>query len=248
MEAAVQSLCNAGTQLNADFLRIEPQTGASEAVLREQGAVRIGEVDPQFTRIVDLAQSEAALRDALTSGHRNGINGTKRRGIHIRQTDAKADFNEFLRMLHETAAHSGVRFWPDDYYRILIKTLGEAGVAKLYMAEAEGQPVAAALFYDWGGTRYYAHAGAHQEANRRLKAAVSLVWQALLDAKAAGLKRFDLWGVAPAADRAHHLAGLSVFKAGYGGEQVGFLGTWDIPLHRNKYRLYSLYRHLRGRR
>jgi hypothetical protein len=247
MPAALESLQAAGRELGVDFVRIEPQRGTTAAELRQRGGVKISEASPEFTRIIDLTKEEAQLRAELNASHRNRINGTERRGITIRQTTDPADFGQFLAMLHDTASHSGVSFWPDSYFQKLHDILAAAGIVRMYLAEAEGQPVASAMFYDWGGTRYYAHAGAYQERNRKLKASVSLVWQALLDAKAAGLQRYDLWGVAPEGDRTHHLAGISEFKAGFGGQLVTYLGTWDMPLKPGKYRAYTVYRRLRGR-
>lgn len=248
VQSAIPDLAAIGRKLGADFIRLEPQTGITAEELRRLGAQPIAEVDPQYTRVVDLDPDEAALRSALSSGHRNRINGTERRGIVVRQTSDPADFQHFLAMLHDTAARSKVTFWPDSYFHQLHGTLAPLGIITMYIAEAESQPVAAAMFYDWGGTRYYAHAGAFQERNRKLKANVSLVWQALLDAKAAGLQHFDLFGVAPEGDSGHHLASISEFKAGFGGRQVDYLGTWDLPLKKGKYRAYGLYRKLRGRR
>jgi len=248
MEAAIASLEAAGHSLGADFIRLEPQAGITAEALRRRGAVEIAEADPKYTRIVNLTHSIEELRRDLAASHRNNINGTERRGITIRQADNPAALAELCAMLRDTAIRSKVRFYPDSYYHQLYEVLAPLGIAKLYLAEAEGQPVAGALFYDWGPTRYYAHAGAYQERNRRLRASVSLVWQALVDAKEAGLQHFDLWGVAPKGDATHQLAGLSAFKQGFGGHQINYLGTWDLPLKTQKYRLYSVYRRLRGRR
>jgi len=244
--AAIRALVAAGQELGADFVRIEPQIGITTAELEHLRGLRITELDPEHTRIIDLTKDEATLRSELGSSHRNRVNGTERRGISIRQTTDPADFDRFLKMLHDTAAHSRVTFWSDSLFRQLHDSLGPE-IIRMYLAEAEGEPVASAMFYDWGGTRYYAHAGAYQERNRKLKASVSLVWQALVDAKAAGLQRYDLWGVAPEGDSAHRLAGISEFKAGFGGQLVSYAGTWDIPLKPSKYRLYGVYRKLRGR-
>lgn len=245
-EQAVQSLMAAGRELRTDFVRLEPQNGAAATLLERQGAILIHELSPQYTRLIDLEKDEEVLRSELSSGHRNRINGAERRGIAVKQTTEEKDFNEFAKMLRETAERSKVTFFPESYYRTLMDTLGASGLAKLYMATVEGEPVAASMMYDWGDTRYYAHAGARQDLNRKAKANVVLVWQALLDAKAAGLKHLDLWGTAPEGDENHHLAGLSMFKQGFGGRQVEYAGTWDIPLKPSKYRLYSLYRRLRG--
>lgn len=247
MRAANESVVRAARELNLDFVRIEPQKQASAEMLSKIGAHQIAEADPTHNHVIDLTDTEEVLRGALDSGHRNRVNGTERRGISIHHSHAQQDFSVFLEMLHDTANRSGVQFYPDSYFRAMFATFRAHGVATLYLAKAEGKPVAAALFYDWGKTRYYAHAGAFQEQNRKLKASVSLVWQAILDAKQAGLESFDLWGVAPEGDENHHLASLSHFKRGFGGQAVAYAGTWDIPVKPAKYRLYRVYRRLKGR-
>lgn len=246
MKAAVMSLKQAGRDNGADFVRVEPQTNITAEQLQNLGGRKIHEFSPQHTRTLDLMNDNEALRGALASGHRNLINGTERRNIKISLSNDAVDIDTFLAMLHDTASRSGVRFWPDSYFRQLFSTLQPSGIAKLYLARVNDQPVAAALFYDWDGTRYYAHAGAFQEQNREAKASVSLVWQAIQDAKRSGRHRFDLWGVAPAGDNQHSLAGISRFKNAFGGVAVDYAGTWDIPLKPTKYWLYSWYRRFRG--
>lgn len=246
MNTALMSLIQAAKQLGMDFVRIEPQAHG-EGALKKAGARNIAEVDPQYTQILDLTQSDAELRAALASGHRNLINGTQRRGIVIMQTDKPDDLAQMLAMMADTAQRSKVTFYPPDYFHTLWNTLQPREIIRLYIAEVESKPIAGALFYDWGDTRYYAHAGAYQEENRKAKASVSLVWQAILDAKAADLKKFDLWGIAPAGNNQHHLATLSRFKTAFGGSQASYEGTWDIPLNRVKYAAYTAYRTLRGR-
>jgi len=245
MTTAMRSLMTAASELNIDFVRVEPQTRATADQLLKLGACQISEADPEHTRIINLKQDEKTLRANLASGHRNLINGTERRGITIKAMTNAAGVDVLYPMLQDTAKHAHVTFYPKAYYQTLVDELASATC--LYVAEAEGQPVAAALFYDWGGTRYYAHAGAYQEANRRIKASVSLVWQAILDAKTLGIEHFDLWGTASEGDTKHPFAGITKFKVAFGGEPVDYLGTWDIPLKRHKYKAYGVYRRLRGR-
>ena len=121
------------------------------------------------------------------------------------------------------------------------------GVASYYIATVENSPASISLIFDWGDTRYYTHTGNDQVLNRQYKAAVSNVWQMILDAKAAGLKHFDFWGIAPPDEPNHPWAGISGFKHGFGGEVVANIGTYDIPLNKAKYKLYEGYRKLKGR-
>jgi hypothetical protein len=91
-------------------------------------------------------------------------------------------------MLHDTAARSKVTFWPDGYFQKLHDSArGPAILCGCTWRRPKISRWRLPCFMTGANTRYYAHAGAYQERNRKVKASVSLVWQALLDAKAAGL-------------------------------------------------------------
>ncbi|TAK89072.1 peptidoglycan bridge formation glycyltransferase FemA/FemB family protein [Patescibacteria group bacterium] len=244
---AVKSLIDAGRQLGVDFIRLDPQDHRFAKELKAKGARHIADNQPSHTQVVDLTKSLDELRGDLASGHRNLINGTERRGVSIAQVSDRHNLNKFIEMLKDTARRSHTVFQDDYYFQTLWSTLQPADVAKLYVASVDGQPVAGAIFLDCGKTRSYLYAGAWQEKNRQAKASVSLVWQAMMDAKDAGMTKFDLWGIAPTDDPKHSWAGITRFKQGYGGAQVEYAGTWDIPLKPQKYRLYTVYRRLRGR-
>lgn len=244
---AIQSIIGAARELGLDFVRLDPRDQRVAEALKTKGGRRITDNQPARTQIIDLTKDMEELRKDLASGHRNGINGTERRGIEVSQVNRREDLEELLKMLGDTAKRSGTTFQDSFYFQSMWSTLQERGVAKLYMATVDKQPVAAAIFFDWGDTRSYLYAGAWQDKNREVKASVSLVWQAVVDAKQAGLKRFDLWGIAPTDDPKHAWAGITKFKKGFGGESVSYPGTYDIPLKPQKYRLYSVYRRLRGR-
>jgi len=56
------------------------------------------------------------------------------------------------------------------------------------------------------------------------------LWEAILEAKRRDCERFNLWGVAPKDETRHRFASLSVFKRGFGGEEVEYLPAHDLPL------------------
>ena len=61
------------------------------------------------------------------------------------------------------------------------------------------------------------------------------VFSAVQDAKAAGAKRFNFWGIAYTSDPNHRYAGVTTFKRGFGGQDVSFIPAYDIILSRPKY-------------
>lgn len=220
-----------------DFVRAEPQGQVSAQQLRQLGWVPSIELNPARTAVVDLTLSEDELRRNLTSGHRSAINGAGRRGLSFREGKSE-EIEVLISLIKQTGRRRGFHPHPDGYYRKMAEVLMPLGAAKLCLAEAEGKPVAASVVFDYRGERIYAHAAA-DPASRKLQAAVPLVWHMIMEAKAAGMKSFDLWGVAPdGAGPEHPWAGFSQFKRAFGGREVERVGTWDLPLKPVKYRAY----------
>ena len=105
-----------------------------------------------------------------------------------------------------------------------------AGAATLFIAELHGGPIAAALAYDSADTRTYAHA-ALDDTHRKLSAGIPLLVTLMADAQEKGLKHVDLWGVAPADQPDHKWAGFTAFKKSFGGREIAYPGTWDLPVN-----------------
>lgn len=245
--AAIQSVLTQARAAGCDFVRFEPRGTISLTEIKSHGGRQIGEVQPQHTFVLDLTPTEEELRKNLQSGHRNRINTTAKRGITIRQVKDMSPMDDFLRLMADTAAHAHIVNHPDWYYRSMAEVLVGEGIASFYVSEVAGQVASVSLVYDWGDTRSYAHTGNSQALNREYKVAVSAAWQMILDAKSAGLTKFDFWGAAPDDNPAHKWAGITSFKKAFGGELVSTLGSWDVPLKQHKYRAYHFYRKLRGR-
>ena len=245
---ALESLRVLGSDLRCDFVRVEPTGNVSVEDMENMGAHRIADVQPSHTLILDLQQTEEDIRHGLQSGHRNRINTGAKRGIQVHKTTELKTIPSFLRLMHDTADHSKITNHPDWYYEKMAQNLIGQGVACFYVASVEDNPASISLIFDWGNTRYYAHTGNDQILNRQYNAAVSNVWQMILDAKADGKKYFDFWGIAPPDEPNHPWRGISMFKHGFGGEVVSNIGTYDLVINKSKHAMYSAYRKLKGRK
>ncbi len=242
---ALDSIVRAGRARGVDFVRLEPIGEIGQEAIKQFGGRPIHALEPEATLILDLTQPEEVIKSGLSSSHRNRVNTATKRGLEVKASDDPASIEIFLRLMHDTARHAQITNFPDWYYRKMAEILIPLGVAKFYIAYGEGKPVSCSLIYDWGGCRYYAHTGNDQALNRHYKASVYSVWTMILEAKAAGLERFDFWGIAPNDNPNHPWAGITAFKKAFGGEEVHTLGTWDIPVKKTKYGIYSAYRRLR---
>jgi lipid II:glycine glycyltransferase (peptidoglycan interpeptide bridge formation enzyme) len=239
----LESIEAAAKEAKLDFLRIEPVGTISSVELEAAGYHEVKPVQPKYPWVLDLAPSEEELRAGLERGHRNRINTAPKRGITVEQSTDLSLLDEFLRLLHDTGSGRFANH-PDSYFRTMAETLIPAGVARFFVARAEGKSVSISLVYDWNGVRYYAHTGNDQALNRQYKASVYLVWQMILDAKAHGFKQFNFWGVTPNDDPSDPWYGFSQFKKAYGGRLDEQLGTWEKPLNSVKYKIYDTKRKL----
>jgi len=242
----LQDILQTAQSAGFDFVRLEPIGKITAADMYSHSAKKIGEVDPEHTQLIDLTKSIDELRAEMRSGHRNPINTAQKREVRVYSSHDQSELKDFLRFMADTATRAGIQNYGDEYYEKLVEHLMPTGFATFYVATAENKKASISIVYDWNGTRSYAWAGNDQVVNRKSQASVVNVWQMIVDAKSAGMKTFDLWGVAPEdAPTSHKWAGISSFKRGFGGKTVTTLGTWDIPLKKGKYRAYSVYRKLR---
>lgn len=226
-----------------DFVQFEPD-GLPQLSPAEVGARRTRMRQPTFTWLLRIDADEAALRSGLSKGHRSSINAAERKGIAVTRADSPAVIDEFLTLIRQTHDRTSMPIHPDAYYRAIAAELVPTGEAALYTARHEGRAVAAALVFDLGETRYYAYAASAPEA-RQLSPAAPLVWRLILDARAAGKRWFDFWGVAPPDQPDHAWSGFTQFKRAFGGQLLERAGTWDLPVRPLKYRAWSLLQSLR---
>ena len=250
-DAALAALAATARSCGAVFVRVEPVSAGLDmpaaAELSRRG-LRPAPVNqqPELSRVVDL---EGDFKDVLATMkpvNRNLYRNIHKKGVTFRTSQEPDDIRILLNFLHMTARRNGFKPQSDDYLTKVAASLMPAGAATLFIAELHGGPIAAALAYDSADTRTYAHA-ALDDTHRKLSAGIPLLVTLMADAKERGLKHVDLWGVAPADQPDHKWAGFTAFKKSFGGHEVAYPGTWDLPVMKIRYNAYQLARKLRDK-
>jgi len=220
-------------------IRVEPpiETEGHEHVCPDLGYHRVRDVQPRVTRVVDLTRSIDQLRAELHPKTRYNIGLAERKGVTIQDRTNDDGLKIFLELQRVTAERDGITTFPDGYYQAMYQSLKPAGQFRIMTAEHEGKPLAASLMIRYGDTVTYNHGASSDEA-RNLMAPHLLQWKAIEQAKADGFKIYDFRGIAPTEDPKHPWAGITRFKAGFGGRIVRLIGTYDLALERGKYATY----------
>ncbi|MET3140702.1 UNVERIFIED_ORG: lipid II:glycine glycyltransferase (peptidoglycan interpeptide bridge formation enzyme) [Arthrobacter sp. UYEF2] len=250
-DAALAALVATARSCGAVFVRIEPVSSGLElpaaAELRRRG-LQPAPVNqqPELSWIVDLEGDFKDVLAAMKPVNRNLYRNIHKKGVTFRTSKDPDDIGILLEFLNMTARRNGFKPQSDEYLTQVAASLMPASAATLFIAELNGEPIAAAFAYDSADTRTYAHA-ALDDTHRKLSAGIPLLVTLMADAKDRGLKHVDLWGVAPADQPNHKWAGFTAFKKSFGGRQVAYPGTWDLPVQKLRYNAYQLARKLRDK-
>jgi lipid II:glycine glycyltransferase (peptidoglycan interpeptide bridge formation enzyme) len=246
-DAALASLVALARRCGAVCVRIEPVAAGlpaeeAEDLLRGRGLRQApSNQQPELSWIIDLEADFKDILAAMKPVNRNLYRNIHKKGVTFRSSQDPEDIAILLNFLHMTAKRNGFKPQSDEYLKQVAASLMPAGAATLYIAELHGGPIAAALAYDSSDTRTYAHA-ALDDTHRKLSAGIPLLVTLIADAKEKGLKYVDLWGVAPSDQPDHKWAGFTAFKKSFGGREVAYPGTWDLPVRKLRYSAYQLAR------
>ncbi len=233
--------------VRASHLRIDPEVergagpdahGAVVDALLGTGWQPAPPVQPMATRVVDLAADEDALWGDLRKKWRQYVNKARSGGVRV--VDGGGDrLGDFYRIYRETADRAGFLIRSASAYRDVWEAFGPAGRARLLFAELpDGTPVAT-LFLVRAGSRVVEPYGGMTAAGADSRANYLLKWEAIRSSKEAGATVYDLWGLAH--------AGIAHFKTGFGGREVGYVGSWDLVLDPFGRRTYAVAQRARVR-
>lgn len=244
LDVALESLKMEADNHGAVFVRIQPGgIFLKESDLSPRGMRPIAYSQPVATRVIDLSPSLEDITAAMSQSKRSVIRNYRNKGLTYRMSRNSEDVEVFLPLLHDIAERNRISVHSDDYIRKQAAALMPDN-ASLHFIELEGQAISGALLFEDDETAYYAHAGTAAQ-HYKLQANTALVGEMIAYAKNKGKKRFDLYGIAPNDDPHHRWAGITGFKAGFGGEVIRYNPTYDVPLKKLSYFAYNALRSLK---
>jgi len=223
------------------FLKIDPTEEISISHFRFQTARSL---QPSKTILLDLSLSPRELLCAMQEKTRYNIRLAERRGVRVWTADARVSaFENFWRLLQETAQRGGFGIHGREHYEKLLLTRSDNFSNELFLAEYGGKVIAAALvnFYQDAtspGTATYLH-GASGREHRQVMAPHFLHWSIIKEAKERGFKFYDLGGIDE-----KKWPGLTRFKLGFGGKRVEYPASIDLIYRPAWYWVYKLARNI----
>lgn len=264
LELIIKKIREIAEQENVIFFRMDPEWPEEEkykSLLADFRFIKSArEVQPKTTLVLDLTKSEDEILAQMHPKTRYNIRLARRKGVKVKISNAflisDEDFEEFWKLMEKTAIRDGFKSHPKEYYKAQIKILGKKGLVKLFLAEIEtqsseselqNQVIAAIIVSFYGGKATYLH-GASDYRFRNLMASHLLQWEAMCEAKREKCKWYDFWGIQTKCQtlntKCQTWAGITRFKKGFArnGNEVNYIGAYDLPIQKGWYRLYNLFR------
>jgi len=239
VQALVDGLRRLCRQRRAVFLRVEPDLPDDLRLaefLLSLGFRFGGKVQPLSTLILDIDRDLEDILAGMKSKTRYNIRLAERKGVRVREA-SESEVPIFYRQSQITSLRDDFPIHAEAYYRDAYRTFVPAGLARLFLAEYEGEAIAGLMAFAFGSAAYYMY-GASSNRHRNLMPNHLLQWRAIEWAKAQGCKTYDFWGIpdevgqdpslgALALERSDGLWGVYRFKEGFGGRPVRYLGAYD---------------------
>jgi lipid II:glycine glycyltransferase (peptidoglycan interpeptide bridge formation enzyme) len=249
LEALLRFLRKAAKKNGVIFVRMDPPVPAERRGEWERLGLKpiTGSVQPKDTLLLDLAREEEDILGGMKPKTRYNIRLARKKGVAAgAEKFSEENFGEFWKLMEETSRRDGIVLHGREYYRQMLRALEAEGGAlrcRLYLARYEGRAIAANLVLFFGDYAVYLH-GASSSTLRNLMAPYLLQWKQICDAKAAGCRTYDFWGIT-VGDRQPRWEGITRFKKGFGGKEASYAGVFDLVINRFFYGLYTRFRKIR---
>lgn len=226
------------------FVRVRPQvtdTPEHRALFRSLGFRRAPmHLHAELTSQLDLSRSDEELRKNMRKGTRYELKQAEKLGIQVEVADTDKYLNEFCDLQLETARRQKFVPFSRKFLTEQFKVFASAGKVLMYRASHEGKLVAMAFIIFYNDEAAY-HYGASTPLARNVPGAYAIQWQAIQEARRRGCKRYNFWGVTGHGQTKHRFYGVSVFKRGFGGEDVAYVPAQDLVIDAKRYPLTFLF-------
>jgi lipid II:glycine glycyltransferase (peptidoglycan interpeptide bridge formation enzyme) len=232
---------------DAIFIRIE----SKQALATDHySLITTPHIQPGKTLVMDLSKTPEELLAGMHPKTRYNIKVAQKHGVKVIAEPIITPgyglyLQEVLNVLVSTASRQGFKSHKPIYYKNLIDFLGmqmqgQSCRMEIYRAVLNQQLLAAAIMIDFGQTRTYLFGGT-TETQKNVMAPYALHWQAMQDAKASNLLKYDFWGIETAKGET---PGFVRFKLGFGGETESFPEAKDLILNKKWYTIYTTFRYI----
>lgn len=217
------------------------------------------------TIIIDLRFAPEKLLSSMRQQTRNSVRRAYREEVEFSIHDSESpkleeELSAWYKIYTATAERKGFFYEKPEYFKMIFRTCRnwntvatsaqadslipmDAQVPRpkfyLFTAHKNDTLLSGLILAVCGKTAYYMYAASSLEGWECMPN-YGLQWEVMRFARTLGCTQYDLMGIPPNSNGENKMAGLYIFKTGFGGRKVRYGGTWDFPYNEKKYRNYRI--------
>jgi lipid II:glycine glycyltransferase (peptidoglycan interpeptide bridge formation enzyme) len=221
-------------QERAVVLRIEPNIADDDPTMDRWHAIyhKLGfrsnpnAIHGRRSWVLDIRPSAEQLLSEFKTTWRQNVRSAERKGVVIREANSDADFASYYQLLKLTSERDAFFIHNADYHREILRHFASKGDAVLYLAEHEGDVIAAKMLIRFGAWCWDMF-GASANSKRNLKPTYLLQYRCIQWAQARGCSYFDFRTIPEVLEPGEEMWGVYEYKRGFGGFSRLNLPTQD---------------------
>lgn len=218
---------------NCQFIRVRPQlldTAKTRLLFKKKGFFWSAmHLHAENTLQLDLRKSNEQLLKEMRKNTRYLIKKAQKYGVKIIQSKKVEDIALLYQLQLETVQRQKFVPFSQKFFEEEFKAFLAADKIRLFKASFQGKVLAASLIIFYGKEAVYHYSGSSCEL-RKIPASYLLQWEAIQEARRRGCCFYNFWGISPSNNLHHRFAGVTLFKKGFGGQEISYLHAQDYPV------------------
>ena len=220
-------------KLKCTFVRVRPQlqnTPENAKIFQQLGFRKAPMyLSVEFAGVLNLENSEEEILKNMRQRLRRALRKAEKNQITIEKTSDPKAIHDFYQIELQTAKRHDYYAFSEDFLTKQFAAFAKNNEAVLYIAKLRGEILAENFMIFYGNEASY-HYGVSSELGTKYSGAPLLHMEAMRDARKRGIKRYNFWGIVDENDTKHRFYGVSVFKRGFGVEELKYLEARDLEL------------------
>lgn len=218
--------------LDIDVVRLAPNVvddAASHEVreaLKESGFLKLLDVPPYHTTILSLDLSEDVLRKGLHQSWRRMLRKAEAAGVEIKEEAGQSPFQVLQRFHANLVRKKGFDGVDPDVFSRAQADLSSSEKISTIIGYCDDEPVTVHATSNLGDCGVFL-LSASSERGYECRASYVAWWKAIINSRDKGLRKYDTGGI-----DFEKAPGVARFKAGIGGEEKFYIGTYEAYANR----------------
>ncbi len=232
-----------GKSHNCVFVRVRPQLELSDnalKIMQENGLKKAPMyLSVEYAGILDLKKSEDEILKNASQGFRRKLRKAEKADIKVETTEDPEIIKTFYALEVKHAARQGFVAFSEDFLTKQFLAFAKHHEVLMYTAKKDGEILAQNFMIFYGPEASY-HYGVSSDLGTKYSAAPLLHLEAMREARARGITRYNLWGIVGKDEKSHRFYGVSEFKRSFGVTELKYTPAHDLILKPTLYQIDKL--------